>query len=475
MLFPKDRPVYQNLGTAFTNFEALVDELREERVTGCLSATFPEFTGNVLLDGGSVVNTIAEWASGRNSGAEAANALLARVGLKGGRINVYTLEKDLVGVLSSLADCERAFGDLSTEFASIERMVAKLRDSGHTGFIEIVLDNGQGTGAIYFRDGAVIESVVNSDAGTRSGPDVVDSVVHAATTLGATFNVFRAVKPAVVSPAVFPGARPAAQAAPAAVAPVAVAPAVAEPVVAVIPEPVVVPEEPAFELPVELPVAPPPAMEVQEAPQPISAFEAAAIPDLVLPELSDEPMGRGGQGVSEVLSDWGPAEPESAAPPPPPPPPPAPRAPAPASELPASPWAGAPQPDDEDVSRDEILGFWGEALGRAESVVDGLSQEGRFSAAFKEVLVEKALAYPYLDPFAAEFIYRQGAATFHGELPSDLSEALGDCLHDTLARLAFRLKRADIETRVRAELEAIGGRHQAMVDQFSLSTRALVS
>ena len=142
---------------------------------------------------------------------------------------------------------------------------------------------------------------------------------------------------------------------------------------------------------------------------------------------------------------------------------------------PASDGREQPSAPDSDVNKTDILNFWSEVFSRAEGVVDGLSQAGRFSTAFKEVLVEKAGTYPYLDPFAADFSYGDGMATFGGELPGDLSEALGDCLHDTLARLAFRLRRADIETRVHASLAELGERHVEMISHLSPSTQALVS
>jgi hypothetical protein len=134
-----------------------------------------------------------------------------------------------------------------------------------------------------------------------------------------------------------------------------------------------------------------------------------------------------------------------------------------------------PMPVVAPAASDEVLEFWSEMLCQAEDVVDGVGGDGRFAAAFKEVLVEKAAEYPYLDPFAAEFDYREGKATYQGEPPADFSEALGDCLHDTIARLAFRLKRADLESRVRSQLSGMYERHERMIEHLSFSTQALVS
>ena len=127
------------------------------------------------------------------------------------------------------------------------------------------------------------------------------------------------------------------------------------------------------------------------------------------------------------------------------------------------------------VAGQDVLAFWSEMLSRAEAVVDSLGQPGKFAVAFREVRVERAECYPFLDPFAADFEYRDGVVSFAGPPPPELSEALGECLQDALARLAFRLKRADVETRVHAELVGLGGRVAHVVESFPLSVQALVS
>lgn len=118
--------------------------------------------------------------------------------------------------------------------------------------------------------------------------------------------------------------------------------------------------------------------------------------------------------------------------------------------------------------RHDLLAFWAEVIQRVEQYVDGVSRPGRFALAFKETLVNRAATYPFLDPFAAEFAYTNGTIEFHGPLPDDFSKALGDCLGDTVSRLAFQIKRADLETRVRAALEGISERHAAVIERFNL-------
>jgi hypothetical protein len=132
-----------------------------------------------------------------------------------------------------------------------------------------------------------------------------------------------------------------------------------------------------------------------------------------------------------------------------------------APEAPASAPAADPEVD--------TLTLWSEIIAAIEEVVDGLSKPGRFAMTFKEVLVARAPTYPFLDPFAAEFEYSGQRVQFAGDPPNDFNRGLGDCLVDTVSRLAFQLKRADLETRIRERLADFPGRHSAVIDKFQLS------
>jgi len=115
-----------------------------------------------------------------------------------------------------------------------------------------------------------------------------------------------------------------------------------------------------------------------------------------------------------------------------------------------------------------LLAFWDDVISITESTVDGFAKPGRFLMAFREVLVSRAVTYPFLDPFAAEFSYAGGHISFDHPLPDDFNKALGDCLSDAVSKLAFQFKRADLETRVRSRLDGISEKHAAIIDRFGL-------
>lgn len=333
MMFPKDRTLYPNLNTSFTSFEALLGDLQGRKLTGYVEVTFPGYTGTLLFSEGEVVNACQQDGATRLTGPNAARLIAERATEKDGTINVYSAFPDVVLLLHRLMDSRPLYKDLTSAFTSLDRLIAKLRSDGLTGYVEVHLGEDNGLGVIYLHTGEPIESVLSQGETFKTGQEALNGIVQSVNSHGGVFHVF---------------------------------------------------------------------------------VEASAGPEAV-------------------------------------------------------PTAGqAKAAGEAEAHRDELLAFWSETLARAEETVDLLAKPGRFLLAFKEVLVSRAVTYPFLDPFAAEFKYAGGHIEFEGPLPDDFSKALGDCLSDTVSKLAFQLKRTDLEQRVRTKLEGISEKHAAVVDRFSL-------
>lgn len=329
MMFPKDRTLYSNLNTSFTSFEALIGDLQERKLTGYVEVTATGYTGTLLLSEGEIVSAQEVTGDRRVVGPAASRGVVERAAARDGMINVYSAFPDVVLLLHRLMDSRPLYRDLTSAFTSLDRLIAKLRSDGLTGYVEVHVAEDAGVGIIYLAGGEPVESVFSVGQEMTNGQDALNSIVSAVNTHGGTFNVF---------------------------------------------------------------------------------VEA---------------------GQQQVAGT--------------PPPPPA-----------------------QEGYRAELVAFWEDVISRVESVTDGLSKPGRFLLAFKEVLVSRAVTYPFLDPFAAEFNYAGGHISFDQPLPDDFSKALADCLSDTIAKLAFQLKRADLEAKVRARLEGVSEKHAMVIERFSL-------
>jgi hypothetical protein len=262
-------------------------------------------------------------------GPAAHRGVIDRAAQKDGTINVYSAFPDVVLLLHRLMDSRPLYRDLTSAFTSLDRLIAKLRSDGLTGYVEVHVGEGAAGGIIYLAGGEPVESVFSSGQDMINGQTALNAIVQAVNASGGTFNVF---------------------------------------------------------------------------------------------------VEAGQQAVAGV----------------------------------------PPQAPAQEGYRAELIAFWEEVLTGAESAVDGFSKPGRFLLAFKEVLVSRAVTYPFLDPFAAEFSYAAGHITFDHPLPDDFSKALSDCLSDTVSKLAFQLKRADLENKVRTRLGGLSEKHAAVIDRFGL-------
>jgi hypothetical protein len=119
----------------------------------------------------------------------------------------------------------------------------------------------------------------------------------------------------------------------------------------------------------------------------------------------------------------------------------------------------------------QLLEVWGVVIGTVESTADSLLNEGDFLKAYKDNLIANADEYPFLDPFAAKFKYKDGEVTFTGEVKKEFSRAIAKSLLDTIADLAVNAALGDKELflPIRANLEESTASHQEAIQRFNIN------
>lgn len=192
MIFPKAQALYESLNTSFTNIGELLLNLQANSVTGYVQISFWEYEGILFLDNGSIINAIEETKGRRKTGQDAVSNVTAQAKTRDGSINVYGLSGEMVTMLSSVVESEVVHKDLSTDYTSLDKLITKLQDEGHTGYIEVVLKNERGSGIIFLQVGEPIESILSNGGEVVSGTEILSRIVQTASTLGATFNVYKA-------------------------------------------------------------------------------------------------------------------------------------------------------------------------------------------------------------------------------------------------------------------------------------------
>lgn len=119
----------------------------------------------------------------------------------------------------------------------------------------------------------------------------------------------------------------------------------------------------------------------------------------------------------------------------------------------------------------QLLEVWGGVIKAVESAVDSLLGKDEFLNGFKDVLIEKADIYPFLDPFAAKFIYAAGEVTFSGDIQENFSQAIGDCLWTSIEIFAERaaLNEKDLFGPVHSALDEVKVNYKSQIAKFAFA------
>jgi hypothetical protein len=129
-------------------------------------------------------------------------------------------------------------------------------------------------------------------------------------------------------------------------------------------------------------------------------------------------------------------------------------------------------PGGTDQGLREITQILQDLLWRVEKFLDGGSQKGTFIKAFKRSLIEKSLDYPFLDPFAGEFEYRDGTILFTGEANSkEFTKGIGDCLRTTLDHLEEEMpKNKMLLLKLKAGIESSLEQHREVMKRLGIDS-----
>jgi hypothetical protein len=326
MLLPKGKPIYENLNTSFTSFGKLLLDLKSNGFTGYVYISFWDYEAALFMDNGNIINAIEETGGNRKTSHDAVGSITAKVNQKDGSISVYSLSPKKVTMLASTVRSEVRYKDLNTDFTSLEKLIAKLKSEGHTGYIEVRMTGGDGVAIVFLENGEVVESILSMQDEAISGDAILPHIIENASTLGADFNVYNA------------------------------------------------------------------------------AIEASF-------------------AESEEIE------------------------------------AGFDLP--------RLLAVWGETIGAIERMADSTIGRGQFLEAFKYVMIEKANEYPFLDPFAGLFQYKDGRIQYSGDA-KNLSKGLSDCLSTTIEQLASQPAAADLEHRIQTEMKAVKDKYDDTIKRLGL-------
>jgi len=195
MIFPKGEIKHQNLLTAYTDVSALLSALKSEAFSGIVEIEFPDKRGTIFIDSGEVLNAeIKEKGDAERAiGKEGIQAFLTSSNQKNGVLNVYRLLPEHVALITSHLQHEVLFKELSTDYTRLDRLLLKLKEDKHDGFIEVLTKEKKATGVLFVEGGEPVEMFTLPESGPsvfgrKSIPAFLENVSKQG---GAMLNVYK--------------------------------------------------------------------------------------------------------------------------------------------------------------------------------------------------------------------------------------------------------------------------------------------
>lgn len=113
-----------------------------------------------------------------------------------------------------------------------------------------------------------------------------------------------------------------------------------------------------------------------------------------------------------------------------------------------------------------------EILRAVESVFDGVTKrKGSFRETFTQAQLTKLDEYPFLDPFAAEFEYRDGEVKLRGKVSvDDFVNGVRDCIEVTLDKIPVVVAKEELYNRIRGALEPVRPRIAEKIEGLGLKS-----
>ena len=194
MFFPRGKAMYENLATSYLLVDALIADLCEGGFSGIVEIVLHDAEGHVIIERGKVAASLLK-CNQQDESTASIQELAARSRAERGRVSIYSYTTDVANALARRADSEPLYTQLSTDFADLGKMLAKLAREGDREWLIEVRTKGGAQALIYLKDNDCLIVTPEGDtdvAGRRdlTGSSVLDDLLDESSRAGATFDVY---------------------------------------------------------------------------------------------------------------------------------------------------------------------------------------------------------------------------------------------------------------------------------------------
>jgi hypothetical protein len=194
MFFPRGKALHKNLATSYVLVDALIDDLCEGGFSGIVEIVLHNAEGHIIIEQGKVAASLLK-SDQQSESPASVQELAAKSRAERGRVSIYSYTTDVASALARRADSKPLYTQLSTDFADLGKMLAKLaRESDREWLIE-VRTKGGAQALIYLRenDCFVVTPEGDTEVADRmdlTGSRALDDLLDESSRAGAMFDVY---------------------------------------------------------------------------------------------------------------------------------------------------------------------------------------------------------------------------------------------------------------------------------------------
>jgi hypothetical protein len=192
LLLPKGKVLHENLNTSFTNFDDLIDELKENRFSGYLSLSCWQFDGVLLFDTGKVSQAFAMQDGEYVYGAKCKQTIFEKSREKDGHISVHTINSETILVIISIISREDVMTDHVRARKTLYELFRQMQQDEVSGVAVMTFGKENGHASIFFHDGVPVDCTIESAGGkSLSGVQIYDNILNLTDKVNTKFKIYR--------------------------------------------------------------------------------------------------------------------------------------------------------------------------------------------------------------------------------------------------------------------------------------------
>ncbi len=157
MELPKQKKLYSDLETRFTDLESLINELKKKKLTGLLKLTFDACEGIIFFDKGSITDGFEIFRGEMPVRDRRGRNIIERSRIEQGKIDVYELPKEILQIFVMTLR-EKPTQRLHTMYTDFRKLLIFLEQQKMYGTLEVKTSQGKGYWRIFNYEPNLYES-----------------------------------------------------------------------------------------------------------------------------------------------------------------------------------------------------------------------------------------------------------------------------------------------------------------------------